>query len=107
MDSKQTHSNMDDTDFIHMMSNKNHWPFSKHYHNLSFFQASEEFKDKNLNIIDDRFTKAGENLMVISLENSHCLDAVIECEPLVKWLRETIKGDCHVKTYDRSSLDRK
>jgi hypothetical protein len=46
-------------------------------------------------VIDDRFAKAGKYLTVISLENSHCLDAVIKCEPLVKWLRETIKGDYH------------
>lgn len=57
------------------------------------FQASEEFKDKDLKSIDERYAKAGSDLTAISLQNSRCLDAVIECKPLVKWLRETIKGD--------------
>ncbi|XP_031550160.1 E3 ubiquitin-protein ligase rnf213-alpha-like, partial [Actinia tenebrosa] len=61
-------------------------------------QASKEFKDKDLKSIDEKFTKAGKYLNQISFENSHCLDAVIKCEPLVKWLRETIKDTSALST---------
>ncbi|XP_020912940.1 E3 ubiquitin-protein ligase rnf213-alpha isoform X2 [Exaiptasia diaphana] len=54
-------------------------------------QNSNEFRENTLNVIDSSLRQVGENLQRISIEEAHCLQAVIDCEPLVKWLRETIK----------------
>lgn len=53
-----------------------------------------EFKQRPLKTMSTALHEAGRLLSEISHERGRCLDVVVKCQPLVTWLKETIKGIC-------------
>ena len=56
------------------------------------------FTNQSLDSVSRKLVKAGEKLKKVDKLGAECLMAFIECQPLVEWLKEKMKGTYTVRT---------
>ena len=57
---------------------------------------TDSFKQRPLSSINDSLMKVEKALSQIKSEEKHCLEAVVNCRPLVHWLKETLGGKKYI-----------
>ena len=58
---------------------------------------NREFKQRPLGTMNPSLKRAGRSLAKITPNRMRCLVAVIRCQDLITWLKETIAGNAYGK----------